>query len=376
MMASISNRVMLMGVSPAALSAYARTEGWAKIETYGDNSDVYAGEGRPEIIVPRTRELGDYERVVAQLVDIFARVAELDDLTLYRDLATADRDVIRSRVASEGDTVDINEGANLIIGSRDMLLATACSLRDPRPAYRAGANRDANDFLKQVRLGQTEPGSFVVTLLSPVIVSPVQALSARDSANPDSSMPRQMTMRLHQALLATRRATEETMGGETGAFSDTIPEGASANLCEALVQMIEPFPALDVSVTWARTSPMSTARDRVRFTKDHVPILSEAGRSFRNRVPQTDMRLFCTVHRLQRDDRETDGTVTLSASIEGRIQSVTAVLNQSDYNRAIDAHRGKDPVIAEGDLDRFGQRWRLLNPRIVQVLTSGDAEDD
>jgi hypothetical protein len=376
MMASISNRVMLMGVSPAALSAYARTEGWTKVTTYGDNSDVYAGEGRPEIIVPRTRELGDYERVVAQLVDIFARVAELDDLTLYRDLATADRDVIRSRVASEGDTVDINEGANLIVGSRDMLLATACSLRDPRPAYRAGANRDANDFLKQVRLGQTEPGSFVVTLLSPVIVSPVQALSARDSANPDSSMPRQMTMRLHQALLATRRATEETMGGETGAFSDTIPEGASANLCEALVQMIEPFPALDVSVTWARTSPMSTARDRVRFTKDHVPILSEAGRSFRNRVPQTDMRLFCTVHRLQRDDRETDGTVTLSASIEGRIQSVTAVLNQSDYNRAIDAHRGKDPVIAEGDLDRFGQRWRLLNPRIVQVLTSGDAEDD
>ena len=150
MIGSINDRAALMAVSPSALSAYARAAGWGKIDTYGDHSDVYYGEGLPEILVPRTRQLGDYHSVIARLVEIFARVAEMDELALYRDLVTADRDVIKARAASESDgTVDINEGVNLIAGSRDMLLATACSLHDPRAAYRAGSNREANDYLKR-----------------------------------------------------------------------------------------------------------------------------------------------------------------------------------------------------------------------------------
>ena len=376
MIGSISDRAALMAVSPSALSAYARAAGWGKVDTYGDHSDVYDGEGLPEILVPRTRQLGDYHSVIARLVEIFARVAEMDELALYRDLVTADRDVIKARAASESDTVDINEGVNLIAGSRDMLLATACSLHDPRAAYRTGSNREANDYLKQVRLGQTEPGSFVVTLLSPVIAPPVQTPLLPDDLENIFPLARQMSMRLSQALRTTWIATEKSMGGDAEAFSDTVLQGASANLCEALVQMIEPFPALDISLTWARTRPMTTPRHRVSFTKDHVPILSEAARAFRDGEPQADVRLFCTVRRLRREDRETDGTVTFSASVQGRTQSVTAVLNQSDYNRAIDAHRKKEPVIVEGDLERFGQRWRLSNPRIVEVITSRNAEDD
>ena len=216
----------------------------------------------------------------------------------------------------------------------------------------------------------------MVTLLSPVIAPPVQTPLLPDDLENFFPLARQMSIRLSQALLTTWIATEKSMGGDAEAFSDTVSQGASANLCEALVQMIEPFPALDISLTWARTRPMTTPRHRVSFTKDHVPILSEAARAFRDREPQADVRLFCTVRRLRREDRETDGTVTFSASVQGRTQSVTAVLNQSDYNRAIDAHREKEPVIVEGDLERFGQRWRLSNPRIVEVITSSDADED
>ena len=50
-----------------------------------------------------------------------------------------------------------------------MLLSAACSLSNPQPLYRAGANKEAREYLKQVRMGQTEQGSFVITLLSPVV---------------------------------------------------------------------------------------------------------------------------------------------------------------------------------------------------------------
>ena len=81
MKASIWDREALVAVSPAALSAYARVEGWGKVDTYGDYSDVYAAEGLPEIILPRTQRLGDYANVVSQLIEIFAKVADIDNLS-------------------------------------------------------------------------------------------------------------------------------------------------------------------------------------------------------------------------------------------------------------------------------------------------------
>ena len=377
MIGSISDRAALMAVSPSALSAYARAAGWGKVDTYGDHSDVYDGEGLPEILVPRTKHLGDYHNVIARLIEVFARVAEMDELALYRDLVTADRDAFRARANEDsGDgTVAISDGVDLVNGARDALLAVACSLQAPRPLYRAGSNREASDFLSKVRLGQTEQGSFVVTLLTPVI-PPVLQGALLPKAEEERPLERQVTQRLIQALTATQQAMEMTNSGDSDVFAKAVSSGTSANLCEALVQMIEPFPAVDLSVTWARTRPMPTAHSRVRFANEDAPILREAARSFRNREPQTDVRLFGSVQMLRRDDSETDGTVTLNASVEGKTQAVTAVLNQSDYHRAINAHREKYPVIVEGDLERFGQRWRLSNPCILEIITSSDTEDN
>ena len=175
MKTSIQDRDALLAVSPVALSAYARAEGWSKEEAYGDFSDIYVADGLPEIILPRTENLGDYADVVSTLIGIFARVADVDELTLYRDLVTADRDVIRMRAADSDDgTVSMIEGVDFVRGASEIVLAAACSYFKPQPLFRAGANREARAYLRQMRLGQTEQGSYVVTLLSPVVPPPMQ----------------------------------------------------------------------------------------------------------------------------------------------------------------------------------------------------------
>ena len=57
----------------------------------------------PELILPRTQRLGDYASVVAHLIEIFAKVAERDELSLYNDIVTANRDVVRVRVGESDD---------------------------------------------------------------------------------------------------------------------------------------------------------------------------------------------------------------------------------------------------------------------------------
>ena len=161
-------------------------------------------------------------------------------------------------------------------------------------------------------------------------------------------------------------------------------DGVSANLCEALVEVIEPFQTVDVSLTWARTRPTHQAQDIIHFAADDAPILREASRLFRDHEPCPDKTLFGVVRTLSRGEAETKGTVTLLASIEtkgtvtllasidGTIKSVKTVLQQSDYERAILAHKEKAPVVMKGDLERSGQRWRLLNPKIVNVIQGSE----
>ena len=362
------DRGRLLTISPAALSAYARTAGWRRDEPYREHSDVYVGESRPEIIVPRTERLGDYASVVATLIDTFASVTGKDELSVYRSLTTADRDVVRVRAAKSDDgSVTLNDGVDLIGGARDLLLSAACSLREPQPVYRAGANREAADLLRRMRLGQTDQGSFVVTLLTPIVPRPIPALFP-DPDDRNAPIGRRMTRRLVEAVTAARQATERAAAGDDGAFEETVASGVSANLCEALVRIIEPFPTLDVSVSWARTRPVAIPGTVVRFGRADAALLREAARSLRDRAPRPDVRLYGFVRRLKRGEAGDDGTINLLAKIDGQQQSVVAVLEQADYERAVQAHKERALVVLAGDLERTGQRWRLLNPHLEGVL--------
>ncbi len=374
----VHDRGALLAVLPTALAAYARGAGWSRLEPYRTHSDVYAGESRPDIIVPRTERLGDYAAVVATLISTFAEVAGQDESSVYRSLVTADRDVVSVRVAESNDgSIALEDGVNLVSGTRDLVLSAACSLRRTQPVYRAGANKDATDLVRQMRLGQTEQDSFLVTLLTPVVSPPIQHAQHRlfpDLEDREAPIERRTTQRLVEAVTAARQATERAAAGDDGNFAETVSNGVSANLCEALVRIIKPFSTLDISVSWARTRPMDRPGTVVRFGRRDVAVLREAARSFRERAPRPDVSFHGFVGRLNRPDAEADGTISFVTNLDGQAQSIIAVLERADYERAIEAHKDHAMVSLVGDLERMGQRWRLLNPRIVGVLRDEEPE--
>ncbi len=290
MQVSIRDADALRAISPAALAAYAHARGWHQGEPYRTHSSVYVGDNLPDIIIPRTTKLGDYASAVGALVKTFAQVINQDELAVYRHLATADRDIIRIRAAAGDDgSIGIEDGVRLVSGARDLLLATACSLGEPRNVYRVGANREATDLMKRMRLGQTDQGSFAVTLLTPEIAPAISTLLP-DSDDRQAPIARRLTRRLIGALAAAREASESVATGDGVAFGEAVAEGVSANLCEALVQIIEPFTSLDIEVLWACTRPSNISGAPVRFGKADAPILREVARSFRDRATRPSPR--------------------------------------------------------------------------------------
>lgn len=377
MKAAILDTEALRAISPVALAGYARSEGWTRVEQYGAHSDVYAATGRPEIILPRTDRLGDYPSVVAKLISIFADATQRDELAMYRDLSGADRDVVRIRTFGGDDdgSVPIDVGVEIVTHARQLVLAAACAARSPQSLYRAGANREASEYLRRVKLGQTEQGSFVVTLLAPI---PPQLQMLQPGLFPsfeDEPFERQVTRRLAESLDALRGAVEQAASGDgQGAFERAVADGVSANLCEAVAGLIAQSAGIDISVTWARTRPTPEAHRQIAFSNSDAEIVTEAARVFRARHPRPEVSLFGTVHTLMRHVEDMEGSVTLKAMVDDKPQSVRAVLDQSNYSIAVRAHHDKIPVIVKGDLERVGQRWQLTNAQMTSLVN--DESDD
>ena len=121
-------------------------------------------------------------------------------------------------------------------------------------------------------------------------------------------------------------------------------------------------------MAWALTRPVGPPRREFRFAKADAATLGEAARRLRDRVPQPDARLFGIVQRLMRDEDETSGTIHVRTWIDGRNRSVAVVLGRAEYDRAVQARRERTPVILQGDLERSGRRWRLLDARIDAII--------
>jgi hypothetical protein len=378
MKAMILDAEALRAISPAALAAYARGEGWIRTEAYGAHADVYEALGKPEIILPRTARLNDFPTVVSTLVGIFAKAAGQDELATYRDLIGVDRDVIRVRSFGGDDdgSVFLDAGVKIVSQSQYMLLAAACAARTPQSLYRAGANREASDYMRRVKLGQTEHGSFVVTLLAPVPPLLQPQLDPSWVGFEDEPFERQVTRRLMGALEASRNAAELAAAGEGArAFENAVNAGVSANLCEAIAGLVEQSNGLDISLTWARTRPTPEAQRKIGFSVNDAEILKEAARVFRSRHPQADVSLIGTVSKLKRDQDQINGLVTFKAVVDEKLQSVNGVLDQANYEIASRANVDRKQIIIRGDLERVSQRWQLTNGSITELSEDDEVED-
>lgn len=259
MRALIVDSETLISVTPSAMISYVTTEGWIRTDKYGEHSDVYAKAGGPELIIPGTAQLGDYAQVVAEVIDELARHENRSELQVFRDLIGSDRDVVRVRAPeADGDgSVQVDAGVNIFAQAREILLSAACSANEPRPAYRTGKNKEATAYMSRVRLGQTEHGSFVVTLFAPVPPS-LEGPKQSDFWPVPAEEPfdRLVTRYLADGLQAAHKAAEQVVrGGGINAFTNAVHKGVSANLCEALSSLIDVGEGLDVSVTWSRTRP-------------------------------------------------------------------------------------------------------------------------
>ena len=263
-------------ITLAALDAYAISRGWRVAESHGDTSQVYSlGLDTPDVIISRSTNVVDYIRTLRRAIETFANSEDRDERTVLRDLTLANKDQVRIRVVeSDGaGSIPIEAGVTLIHQSRNMLWAAARSVWDPKPVFRGRTSTRVTNYIRSVQLGQTEQGSFVANLLSPV---PPPIDTRFHDENP---FARRVTHRLTSGLQVTRESLSILDGPyAVGWFEDAVRDGVSANLSDAVARILKSAngTGLDISVNWALTRPVDEDQASVSFDASDASLLDRS----------------------------------------------------------------------------------------------------
>lgn len=363
---------------------YLSSHGWRRDEASStSNGNIYhfPGLADAEAVVPGRRDLADYLPRMNEVVQMISAVEERSTWQVLADLSSPPADIIRLQVSASDathGTIPLDEGSRLINGAKSLLLAAACSARQPASFYPRQAYTEVLEFLKSCRLGQTERGSFIAKIIAPVPpqISRQNTLFDQDEDAWLGMEPfaRKSTVRLMTALGHIRGAIDT---GNYDRILEGVEVGVSANLCDAVASMRPEGDQshLRILMTWSSSRPRvpKAVESVVGFSQASFGIIRESGRKLREQVSMTRNRIEGRIISLKAESSLLDkfeGTVTLKADIAGNAVRVQVVLNSDDYKKACDAHRDGQAVSIMGLLQREPKLYHLLQPQDFSVVNS------
>lgn len=370
------DKELLQSLRPMDISHYLRVNGWKHIEDIESKGAVWrwhnqAGE-QAEILLPLDKSLSDFANRMADLLHTLEAVEQRSRQMIINDLFTVNADLLRFRIISPdtgSGTVPLPQAVALTKGVEDLLLSAACSALRPRAYFPKRTINEARNYLQKCRMGQSERGSFILTVLSPV---PPLFQSSLFQGYPDyeeEPFERKVVLTLLSGLFQVKRAL---MGNNTAEeLEKAVASGVSANLCEAL-KMMQPeteSDELEINVSWARSRPVRSGQVKtIRFTPDIFPLLEESARYLKQFTPLEDFEVRGLVRKLEKAGGPGEtGKITVHAPVNERNVNIIIDLKEKDYQLAIEAHKKYIPIYCVGELLREGKTYRLLNPRDLRI---------
>lgn len=370
----------LSKLSLVDVRAYLESQGWQQAGRYGTVATIYvkriSGTKHLEILLPLHEQFGDYPQRMSDVVAVLAESEGRSQLSVFNDLVKSGFDVVRFRAPEAGDagTIRLEHGVLLYDRALDLVAAASNAAIKPKRAYRGAKFDQTREYLQQLRLGQTEIGSYVLTVLSPVppmLESPELVLFP-DLELGEEPFPRTVTRTLDRALRATKGAVSEAVAtGKLDPFEAAVSDGVSANLCDAIARLAEQDSGIQVSISWSRVRRPPGPRVIYAFTQDNARVLSEAAHAFRDREPLPDTTIEGFVVGLHREQEEFDGKAKIRGFVGNQVRTLTAQFLLPDYSKVVRAHDQKLRVRIDGDLVRRGPLQILENARNLVVFDDG-----
>ena len=372
MKARIVDDEALKAISPVSLATYLQCRGAEKIGAYRESSGIWR-YGNQEFIVPVKSSFFDYSAIIAEVLKSLELVEQRSQLTIYDDIANITFDVIRVRNVSNDTrygTLNFGKSVDFVAHTRDMILAAACSAATHKPHYPSRKPQDAERFMNNVRFGKTEQGSFVLTLLSPVM--PELSTQGTLVDIPEEPPYEKMVIpTLDSGLKALNQAAiQASVDREVRHFVEAAAQGVTTNLCDAITNLYEKLTPdfIEVSIAFSGNRNTSLPISKVSIDSGYIPIIKSASEKIKSNSPEPEQIVRGFITNLGSPAPQESGEVTIQDVISPKPRKIIVWLAGDEYRRAGEAHLETKAVEITGTVIRRGRTFGLENPSPLTVL--------
>ncbi|MFF7703248.1 hypothetical protein [Streptomyces lydicus] len=281
----------------------------------------------------------------------------------------------RKESSAPSGMISWREGEKLISSARRALLAGAKSYISPIRHYSNKFGQFANRYLESVLMGQTAPGSYIVTAYAPVDASvPLRGGSRAvpDLVGSNAAQSREVSLSVVRAVEATVEALEHyRVHHSLSGFEEGVPNGVSYEMTTALLGIASESDGADITIDWDPTLPVIGQSSSVKFdlrgsdaaVLEHASnVLAEDGASERATISGR-------VHLLAKKQAGSPGVFGVDSLMGGQPKKVRVRLaSEDDYHEAVRAHEEDLAIRVSGNLEREGTLNWLYNASVVETL--------
>jgi hypothetical protein len=369
-------------VNPERLRLLLQESGWT---VAGQRTGAYVRlsppqEGESSVLVPMDRAAPEYSRSMrAALADI-RRLASGDtwaaNVAARLVVEPSDNFRFRAETAAPSGLISWPQGEQLISSSRRILAAGAKTYVQHLKYFGNRFGQFANRYLAMVLMGQTAPGSYIVTAFTPanafVQISGGQSAETRLFNLPEEiASTRAVGVSIMSAAAASREAVDHyRSNGSLAAFEELVTRGVSYEMTTALGQLIEGSDGADISVEWdpALEPPRDAPASHVEFAASDVEVLTRASTELAVTEPTTLITVMGRVHLLTRREAGGPGVIGIENLSSTRPKKLRVHLSDRDYHLALRAHDQNEAVVVEGRMEREGNIFWVYDGRLISVL--------
>lgn len=379
---------LISSFRPDDFAEYLRLHGWSETEQARGpwrvfTNDRLDGEELVELVLPRKASSLEGRMHIASSINLLSHLNDESPEAVVQRILFRDHDVLQIRnLETEDDTsIELDMAVEQVASMKQLISYGACSEDTARPFFPRPQGRYYRRVTRHYRFGHTFRGSFGFTLTSRVeapVVRFYQTTLFPDSDDEGELIvappERRVMERIVRGLTSTREAVQRQ---EPEFLAGQYPSGFNGNMCQALVEMSqEKDVPLEYRVIWSpRIQPSRDVErvERVELRRVEFASLETASQMMRKVAPEykpvrglvTELR--ASDNPASSESRRTVVILWTSKDIPGPSKVIVS-LEPQDYRQALHAHDEWQIIEVSGLLQRFGNYWKLNEPRDFKVV--------
>lgn len=340
-------------INPLAFARYLKDMGWEQFQSKRQHIKIFQYEKNDnffQVIIPTEKKLNDYKEAMFKAVMTVAEVENksVEQVLLY--LLNPNTDILKIRLERkdvEAGNILFDDAIRMYESAKRLLAATALDILHPKRYHQGRMDDCVLKFLSSCRFGQTEIGSYVVSVVCPFAEldenEEYKQLSIfSDEEQCANSLTRQVTSRVMKNISFIKNQIDN---GEMDKL--ILQDGdkiISANFYEALGGLNLDSKGADVEFI-AEWSPIvknvDCVKNRILLTHDYYQPIETTIERLKDETNKST-RIIGRIKKLESSpdiQRRKIGKITVVYLDENdKPRTVIVNLSKSEYDKAIKAH--------------------------------------